>query len=176
MSDAPARSDSRRRRGTAGRGDGGSGRAGESSSERQGFVGRVGMLLRRASWGQRLAVGMLALVAAHGIYVLFVPGVDIGSEEWSCPPAVVAAVAGSQGVETASDPAVAAEHDAACASTGRWWVVAAGAQTAVAGVWALAILEWGRVRRRTRRARRRERRARRRREREQAAHIADAAG
>lgn len=137
---------------------------------------RLGTLVRRANWWQRAAVGVLALVALHGVYVLFVPGVDIGSEELACPPAVVAAVAGSGGVPTASDPAVAEEHDAACASEGRWWVLAAGTQTAVAVVWALAILEWGRVRRRARRSRRRARRAARRRHREEAAHIGQESG
>lgn len=138
---------------------------------------RLGTLLRRAGWWQRLAVGVLALVALHGVYVLFVPPVDIGSEELSCPPAAVAAVAGSGGLPSADDPAVAEEHDAACASQGRWWVVAAGTQTAVAAVWALAILEWGRVGRRARRVRRRaRRRARRSQHTEEVAHIGDASG
>lgn len=125
---------------------------------------RVGTLVRRASWWQKLVAGGLGLVALHGVYVLFVPGVVIDSPEFACPPAVVAAVAGSGGLPTASDPQVAAAHDAACTTQGRWWVLAAGAQTLVAAVWALAVLEWGRVlRRRARRARRRARRARRRR-------------
>lgn len=175
MSDAPARSESRRSRGESGRRDGESRRQ-RRNSGREGFLSRLGTLLRRASWGQRVAVGVLALVAVHGVYVLFVPGVDLGSEEWSCPPAVVAAVAGSQGVPNSADSAVAADHDAACARQGRWWVVAASAQTAIAGVWALAILEWGRTRRRARRARRRARRARRRQQREEPAHIGNEAG
>lgn len=137
---------------------------------------RLGTLVRRANWWQRAAVGLLAVVALHGVYVLFVPPVDIGSEELSCPPAVIAAVAGSGGVPTASDPGVAEEHDAACASQGRWWALAAGAQTAIAVVWALAILEWGRVRRRARRARRRARRTASRRHHEKAAHIGQASG
>lgn len=137
---------------------------------------RLRTLVRRANWWQRAAVGVLAAVALHGVYVLFVPGVDIGSEELSCPPAVIAAVSGSAGMPSASDPAAAEEHDAACASQGRWWVVAAGAQTAIASVWAWAILEWGRVRRRARRARRRARRAARRRHREEAAHIGQQPG
>lgn len=142
----------------------------------EGRISRVGTLFRRAAWWQRLAVGVLALVALHGVYVLFVPAVDIGAEELSCPPAVVAAVAGSAGLPSADDPAVADEHDAACARQGRWWVVAAGTQTAVAAVWALAILEWGRVRRRARRARRRARRARRGEHAERGAHIGSEPG
>lgn len=144
-------------------------------ARREGAVSRLGTLVRRAGWWQRAAVGVLTLVALHGVYVLFVPAVDIGSEELSCPPAAVAAVAGSGGLPSAGDPAVAAEHNAACARQGRWWVVAAGAQTVVAAVWALAILEWGRVRRRARRARRRARRARRR-QADSGAHIGGGTG
>lgn len=123
---------------------------------------RLATLVRRASWWQKLLAGVLALVALHGVYVLFVPGVAIESQELACPPAVVAAVAGAGGLPTSADPQVAAAHDAACAAQGRWWAIAAGAQTLIAAVWALAVLEWGRVQRRARRARRRARRRHRR--------------
>lgn len=137
---------------------------------------RLGTLLRRASRSQKLVVGVLALVALHGLYVLFVPPVDIGSDELSCPPAAVAAFAGSGGLPTADDPDRAAAHDAACAAQGRWWAVAAGAQTLIAVVWALAILEWARVRRRLRRARRRQRRHQRRAAREEPPMSSTSAG
>lgn len=126
-----------------------------------GRLGRLGVLFRRASRWQQAVVVVFALVAAHGVYVLFVPGVRLSDPTIPCPPAVVAAVAGSGGFATPEGlPADA--HDAACAATGRWWVLAAAAQTAVAGVWAYTLLEWARVRRRVRRHRRRRRRRQRR--------------
>jgi hypothetical protein len=140
-----------------------------SHTRRSHNASRLGTLIRRASRWQKLTAGLLGLVALHGVYVLFVPGVAINSEELACPPAVVAAVAGSGGLPTAADPGAAAAHDTACARQGRWWVAAAGGQTLIAGAWALAVLEWGRVARRARRARRRVQRRQRRARRETAA-------
>lgn len=130
---------------------------------------RLGTMFQRAGRGAKVSVVVLGLVAAHGLYVLFVPGVDVGADELECPPAVVAAVSGSAGLPAPADAEEAAAHDAACTTQGRWWVLAAGAQTLIALVWAAAILEWGRARRRARRA------ARRRRRRERRAARADAA-
>lgn len=125
---------------------------------------RLGVLFRRASRWQQAAAVVCALIAVHGVYVLFVPGVRLPDPALTCPPAVVAAVAGSAGLATPEGVAAAA-HDAACAATGRWWLLAATAQTAVAGVWAYTVLEWARVRRRVRRHQRRRRRRQQRRER-----------
>lgn len=123
---------------------------------------RLWVLFRRASRWQQTAVVVCALVAVHGVYVLFIPGVRPPDPGASCPPAVVAAVAGSAGIATPEGLAPET-HDAACATTGRWWLLAAGAQTAVAGVWSFTVLEWARMRRRVRRhQRRRQRRQRRR--------------
>lgn len=97
------------------------------------------------------------LVVVHGVYVLFIPGVRPPDPGVSCPPAVVAAVAGSGGIATPGGLAPDT-HDAACATTGRWWLLAAGAQTAVAGVWGYTVLEWARMRRRMRRHQRRRQR------------------
>lgn len=124
---------------------------------------RLRTLYRRATWWQKALSVVLALVVIHGLYVLFVPGVDIADDELECPPAVVAAVAGSGGLPTAGDAEAAAAHDAACRQLGRRWTLGAVGQVAVGALWALAVLEWGRVWRRARRAERRRRRHERRR-------------
>lgn len=118
---------------------------------------RTGKLFRRATRLQQAVVVLCALVGVHGLWVVFVPGVQLDDSELSCPPAVVAAFAGSAGVEIADAPADLAEaHDAACAATGRRWLVGGLLQIGVATVWGLAILEWARVWRRSRRQARRE--------------------
>lgn len=120
---------------------------------------RLGSLFQRANRWQKAGAVVLALVAVHGIYVVFVPGVQLANPALGCPPAAVAAFAGKGGFD--SPEGLAAAHDAACASTARWWLLAAGGQTAVAAIWGLALLEWARVSRRVRRRRRRRERARR---------------
>lgn len=133
------------------------------SSAHSGRSTRLWVLFRRASRWQQAAVVVCTLVAVQGVYVLFVPGVRPPDPGMSCPPAVIAAVAGNGGIATPGglDPET---HHAACASTGRWWLLAAGAQAAVAGIWGYTVLEWARVRRRVRRhQRRRQRRQQRRR-------------
>lgn len=117
---------------------------------------RGGKLFRRANRWQKAIVVACALVGLHGVWVLFVPGVQLADSDLPCPPAIVAAVAGSGGVETVSDaPALAERHDAACAATGRRWLVAGLLQVGIATVWGMATLEWARVWRRSRRSRRR---------------------
>lgn len=119
---------------------------------------RVGRLFGRANAWQKAVAVLCVLVAVHGVYTLFVPGVDLPDSDLPCPPAVAAALAGSGGVSLGDVSAeVAARHDAACAATGRWYVVAALLQIGVAVVWGLATLEWARVARRMRRRRDRRR-------------------
>lgn len=126
-----------------------------SSSKRSSSGTRTGRLFRRASRWQKAVVVGCALVALHGIWVLFVPGVQLDDSDLSCPPAVVAAVAGSGGVEVAEGGELAERHDAACAATGRRWLLGGILQVGIAAVWGLAVLEWGRVWRRSRRRSRR---------------------
>lgn len=120
---------------------------------------RIGRLFRRAAWWQRGVAVLCALVALHGLWAVFVPGVDLDDSDLPCPPAVVAAVVGSGGLETVDGPPELVEaHDAACAATGRRWLLAGVLQIGLATVWGLATLEWARVwRRRRRQARRRSR-------------------
>lgn len=118
---------------------------------------RVEQLFRRANRRQRAVVVVCGLLALHGLWVIFVPGVDPEDSALPCPPAIVAAMAGSSNVETPDASTVSAErHDAACAAAGRWWVVAGGLQIVVALLWAQATLEWARHRRRVRRRRARQ--------------------
>lgn len=146
-----------RSRDTGRSGDTGRSRDGRGSRDARGT--RVGRLFRRADRWQKAVAVLCVLVAAHGVYVLFVPPVQLDGSELTCPPAVVAAIAGRGGVETVDDPEVAARHDAACAATGQRWLVAGVLQVGLAVVWGLATLEWARVlRRRRRRRRSRERR------------------
>lgn len=116
---------------------------------------RTGRLFRRASRWQQAVVVACVLVALHGVWVLFVPGVQLDDSELACPPAVVAAVAGSGGVEIDQGAEVAEAHDAACAATGRRWLLGGILQVGIAAVWGFATLEWGRVWRRSRRRARR---------------------
>lgn len=140
---------------------GGTGRSRDGRHSRDTRGTRVGRLFRRADRWQKAVAVLCALVAAHGVYVLFVPPVQLDGSDLTCPPAVVAAIAGRGGVETVDDPEVAARHDAACAATGQRWLVAGGLQVGLAVVWGLATLEWARVLRRRRRRRRRRSRERR---------------
>lgn len=118
---------------------------------------RTGTLFRRATRLQQTVVVVCALVGLHGLWVVFVPGVQLDDSELPCPPAIVAAFAGSAGVEVADAPADLAEsHDAACASTGWRWLVGGLLQIGIATVWGLATLEWARVWRRSRRQAQRE--------------------
>lgn len=113
---------------------------------------RLGRLFRRASTWQKVVVVVCAVIAAHGTWVMFVPPVQLEGTELTCPPAVVAAVAGSGGVDTPeASPELAEQHDAACAATGRQWLLATVLQVGLATVWGVATLEWGRVWRRARR-------------------------
>lgn len=133
---------------------------GGGTEQRSGSSGRrsrtrLGVLFHRANAWQKVIAVACAVVAVHGVYVLFVPGVALEEDALDCPPAAAAAVAGKGGVTT-PDGFDAGAHDAACASTGRWWALAAGGQTAIAALWGLAVLEWGRVWRRARRRRRRQ--------------------
>ncbi|HVM15317.1 MAG TPA: hypothetical protein VM287_13450 [Egibacteraceae bacterium] len=116
----------------------------------------VRVLYRRANRWQRAVAVFCGLLVLHGLWVLFVPGVQPEADGLPCPPAVVAAVTGSGGFQlTDVSPAMAAYHDAACAAAGRWWLATGVLQIGVAAAWGLATLEWARLRRR---ARRRERR------------------
>lgn len=126
-------------------------------ASKRGRRGHVGQLFRRANRRQQLLVVLSGLVALHGLWTVFVPGVDLEGTDLPCPPALVAAFAGSGTLEiTDASPERAAQHDAACAAGGRWWLIAGGLQIGVAAVWALATLEWARLRRRARRRRARQ--------------------
>lgn len=114
-------------------------------------------MFRRANTVQQVIVVLCGIVALHGIYVLFVPGVQLANSALPCPPAIVAALAGSGGVSVGDvTPEIAGSHDAACASTGRLYTAAALLQVGIAVVWGLATLEWARVWRRVGRRKRRE--------------------
>lgn len=131
---------------------------------------RTGRLFRRATRLQQAVVVLCVLVGVHGLWVVFVPGVQLDDSDLPCPPAVIAAFAGSAGVEITDGSADLAEsHDAACAATGRRWLVGGLLQIGIATVWGLATLEWARVWRRSRRQARREARRETRRETRQGA-------
>ncbi len=118
---------------------------------------RSGRLFRRASRWQQAVVVLCLLIALQGVYAVFVPPVRLADSDLACPPAIVAAVAGSGGLEiTDGDADLAERHDAACATTGRRWLLSGIMQIALAAVWGLATLEWARVGRRRRRHRRRD--------------------
>lgn len=133
---------------------GGSRRESASTSTKSSGA-RTGELFRRANRWQKAVVAGCALVALHGVWVLFVPGVQLDGSALPCPPAVVASVAGSGGLELDAGAEAAERHSAACAATGRRWLLGGVLQVGVAAVWAMATLEWARAWRRSRRRARR---------------------
>lgn len=108
---------------------------------------RVGRLFRRASRWQKAMVVVCALVAAHGVP----PPCAAPRQRAAVPQAIVAAFAGSGGMEVVDgSPELAERHDAACVADGRQWLLAGLLQVVIATVWGLSVLEWAGVWRRRR--------------------------
>jgi hypothetical protein len=125
-------------------------------------------LFKKAGTPTKLLASALLLFSLVGLAYLVVPfTVDIDHPipppftlRMSCPPPVVSAVAGSGGLPDPlpSVAGVAEVHDGLCGAFGRQRALTGLLMTAAGLLNAAALLEWARIRRRSKRRRRREHR------------------